>query len=108
MGCVAEDSIEHYAFRAAFHGYCERLVNLGAPPAEERLASFIGLGGAAPEAAALRAITVHALYGMHNAARYGGRCSEERFRGFLMEAVRGHGRAMSLLAGAFRRPRVEA
>ena len=108
MGCRAADAIEHYAYCKLYHEACGKLANIGPPPPELRLASFLGLASSSRDYAALRALTVHVLYAMHNASRHGGACSAERLRGFLLEAARGHSAATRLLSNAFKRPRLEA
>ena len=57
-------------------------------------------------AAAARAIGVYALFRTHNAIRYGAQSAAgaELFAGYLREATRGHGKAMELVASAFKRP----
>ena len=111
LGCPdCPDSIEHYALCHTYHGLCKRWLNLDRPPTEVCLARFIGIGlpGDGPSLV-LRSISVFALYKTHNALRH----STSRvfpahlYRGFLQDGVRGHPKAMSLLAAAFKRPRHE-
>ena len=116
FGCRAEDSIEHYAFCSSFHASCARKLNLRKPPPACCLDDFLGITpyAAAPyadaaSAAAARAIAVYSLYRTHNAVRHGAGSAAcaDLFNGFLREATRGHGKAMSLVASAFKRPRLE-
>ena len=114
FGCRAEDSIEHYAFCREFQRCCARRLNLRKPPPEKCLEDFLGITPHAEEpyrapatATAARAIAVYALFRTHNAVRYGAPAAAgaELFAGFLREATRGHGKAMELVASAFKRRR---
>ena len=60
--------------------------------------------------AALKTISVYALYRTHNVCRYdlSGAEAASAFRGFLRGTVIGHARAMKVLTAAFKRPRSKA
>ena len=110
LGCDdCDDSIEHYALCKVYHRLCKRWLGLDRPTMADCLAYFTGIAmeGDDWSKAAIRAISVYALYRTHNAQRHSAArlCAEQLFRGFLREAVRGHPKAMSLLTAAFKRPR---
>ena len=102
-----EDSITHYALCPTFHRLCERFLHLSRPLPNKCLEEFVGINSDKdPAKVALRAIGVYALYRCHNAIRHNTlfrRDVAEGLRGFLREAVRGHGPASSLLSCAGKR-----
>ena len=113
-GCILngrdqEDSIAHYALCPNFHRLCERFLQLPRPLPNKCLEEFVGINSDKdPAKVALRAIGVYALYRCHNAVRHNTlfrRDVADGFRGFIREAVRGHGPASSILSCAGKRTR---
>ena len=122
MGCGrAVDSLKHYCHCPVYHGLCWQHLRLERPEAAVAMSDFLlispssrqwrvdGPPQGGPAAAALRALSVFALYSTHNAVRHGGdgeRCAE-LFRGFLREGARGHGPAAAVVSAAHKRRRRE-
>jgi hypothetical protein len=113
-GCILncrdqEDSIAHYVLCPNFHRLCERFLQLSRPLPNNCLEEFVGINSDKhPAKVALRAIGVYALYRCHNAVRHNTlfrRDVADGFRGFIREAVRGHGPASSILSCAGKRTR---
>ena len=116
FGCRAEDSIEHYAFCNSVHASCARKLNLRKPPPARCLDDFLGI---APYAAARTSMQPRrrrpgSLQSTHCAGRATPSDTARALERaliclivFLREATRGHGKAMSLVASAFKRPRPE-
>ena len=117
-GCEGtKDSIKHYGFCSRYHACCRRFLNLEPPEAVHRLEDFLLLRPASRwrrgdlhetgvNAAAMRALSVYALYRTHNTIRLGATARnryEELFKGYLREGVRNHPKAMALLNGIFKR-----
>ena len=86
LGCEGrEDSVEHYSFCSRYHGCCRRFLRLEPPEAVHRLEDFLLLKPASRwqhgghhetgvRAAAMRALSVYALYRTHNALRKAAPC----------------------------------
>ena len=121
LGCAdEEDSINHYAQCLHYNGLWRKFLGLRTPPPHLRLEDFLGIrpwpyslpehcrGSAGKNfAAAVRAVSVSALYKTHNAIRHGATtavAAQFAFRGYIRESVRGHGEAMKLCTMAFSAP----